>query len=77
MSSRDSNPAPSARKPIRIGLSCWRWEWGRYRSLLRLAQSVGVTLELRQTCHGLRRDIEGEVSGRNVDRFIAEFARNS
>jgi len=42
-----------------------------------LAQSVGVTLELRQTCRGLRRDIEGEVSGRNVDRFIAEFARNS
>ncbi len=62
-------------KPIAIGLSCWRWEIGRPRAIAELAQRTGVTLRLTERRHGLRREIEGEVSGRNVDRFIGEFAK--
>ena len=62
-------------KPISFGLSCWRWERRRYRTILELARQWDVTLELRESCHGLRRDIEGVVSGRNVDRFLSEFVR--
>lgn len=68
--------APSRSKPIAFGLTCWFWERGRYQSILGLAERLNVTLQLKQTRHGLRRDIEGEVSGRDVDQFLAEFARH-
>jgi len=76
MSPRSSTGQVSLAKPISIGLTCWLWEWRRFRAITRLAHSLGVTLQLRQRRRGLRRDIEGEVSGPNVDRFICEFARN-
>jgi hypothetical protein len=41
-----------------------------------LAAQWGVTLRLEQRRRGLLRLIEGEVSGRNVDRFLTEFARH-
>lgn len=63
-------------KPICVGLPCWRWERARPRELLRLAQSLGVTVELTERIHGLHREIEARVSGRNVDRFIGEFGRH-
>lgn len=63
-------------KPICVGLTCWRWERARPRELLRLAQSLGVTVELTERLHGLHREIEARVSGRNVDRFIGEFGRH-
>jgi hypothetical protein len=37
---------------------------------------MGVNVELTQKVHGLRREIEAQVSGHNVDRFIGEFVRN-
>ena len=67
-------------KPICVGLTCWRWERARPRELLRLAQKLGVTVELTveltERIHGLHREIEARVSGRNVDRFIGEFVRH-
>jgi hypothetical protein len=36
---------------------------------------MGVTLQLTQHIHGLRLEIECQVSGENVERFIGEFAR--
>lgn len=77
MSSTPSTPPerlPS--KPICVGLTCWRWERARPRELLRLAKQLGVTVELTERIHGLRREIEARVSGRNVDRFIGEFVRH-
>jgi hypothetical protein len=65
-----------ASKPICIGLTCWRWEKRRPEAILRLAQSLGVTVRLKEKIHGLHRDIEAEVSGRNIDRFIGEFVRH-
>ena len=62
-------------KPIRVGLTCWRWERERPRAILRLAQRLGVTVKLTEKIHGLHREIEAQVSGRNVDSFISEFAR--
>lgn len=61
-------------KPIRVGLTCWLWE-RRERTIAQLAQRFGVTLRLTQHIHGLRREIECQVSGANVDRFIGEFVR--
>jgi hypothetical protein len=74
--SRVSPAFASADIPIRIGLTCWLWEWRRSRALERLAEQLGVTLRLEQRRRGLLRLIEGEVSGRNVDRFLTEFARH-
>lgn len=65
-----------AAKPICVGLTCWRWEWRRDRAILRLAERLGVTVQLTQRLHGLHRDIEARVSGQNVDRFIGEFVRH-
>jgi hypothetical protein len=62
-------------KPIRIGFTCWRWETQRPKAILRLAQRLGVTVKLTEKSHGLHRDVEGQVSGRNVDHFLGEFAR--
>ena len=63
-------------KPICVGLTCWLWDRGRPRRILALAQSLGVTVKLTEKCHGLHREIEAQVSGQNVDRFIGEFVRN-
>ena len=66
--------APSA-KPIRVGLTCWLWERNRSQEIRNLAQRVGVSVKVSEKIHGLRREIEAQVSGRNVDHFIGEFAR--
>ena len=63
-------------KPIRIGLTCWRWEWRRPQAIIRLGQRLGVTVQLTQKIHGLHREIEARVSGGNIDRFIGEFVRH-
>jgi hypothetical protein len=63
-------------KPICVGLTCWLWERDRTRQIVALAQRMGVTVKLTQKFHGLHREIEAQVSGRNVDRFIGEFVRN-
>lgn len=67
--------AATSPKPIRFGLSCWLWEWRRHRSIRELADHLGVSLELSQRCRGLRRDIEGVVSGPKTDEFLSEFVR--
>jgi hypothetical protein len=66
--------APSV-KPIRVGLTCWLWERNRSREIQNLAQRVGVSVKVSEKIHGLHREIEAQVSGRNVDHFIGEFAR--
>lgn len=43
---------------------------------MRLAQRLGVTVQLTEKIHGLRREIEARVSGPNIDRFIGEFVRH-
>ena len=43
--------------------------------MIQLARQFGVTLEITQHLHGLHLEIEGQVSGENVDRFLGEFAR--
>jgi hypothetical protein len=63
-------------KQICVGLTCWRWERARPRQLLRLAQKLGVPVELTEKIHGLHREIEARVSGPKVDRFIGEFGRH-
>ncbi|MDI1319723.1 MAG: hypothetical protein PSW75_05940 [bacterium] len=65
-----------AAKPICVGLTCWRWERNRPQEILRLAQRLGVTVQLTEKIHGLRREIEARVSGPNIDRFIGEFVRH-
>lgn len=67
---------PLANKPICVGLTCWRWESKRPQAIVRIAQRVGVTIKLTERIHGLRREIQAEVSGRNIDRFIGEFVRH-
>jgi hypothetical protein len=64
-------------KPIRVGLTCWRWERNRSREIQHLAQRLGVAVRVTEKTHGLHREIEAQVSGRNVDHFIGEFARIS
>jgi hypothetical protein len=66
---------PFTHKPISIGLTCWLWQWSRRWTLIELAEHFGVTLEITQHRHGLYWEIEGYVSGENVDKFISEFAR--
>ena len=66
----------SATKPICVGLTCWLWERGRHRAIVELGQRMGVTVQLTQKIHGLHREIEAQVSGQNVDRFIGEFVRH-
>jgi hypothetical protein len=63
-------------KPISVGLTCWLWEWKREESIKQLARKMNVTLQLTERRHGLRREIEGHVSGHNVERFLSEFARH-
>lgn len=62
-------------KPISIGLTCWLWQRSRRWTMIQLAKHFGVTLVITQHRHGLRVEIEGHVSGDNVDQFISEFAR--
>lgn len=64
-----------ASKPICVGFTCWRWETQRPKALLQLAQKLGVTMKLSVKNRWLQRDVEAQVSGRNVDHFIGEFAR--
>ena len=68
--------AQHSSKPICVGLTCWRWESRRPQAIIRLAQSLGVTVHLTEKIHGLRREIEAQVSGQNIDRFIGEFVRH-
>ena len=75
MSGTTANLTPAPRRPISVGLTCWRWQRRRARAITRLAEQWVVTLQLNQRPHGLRRDIECQVSGKNVDRFIGEFMR--
>jgi len=63
-------------KPICIGLTCWRWQSKKAQAIVSLAQSLGVTLHLTEKIHGLNREIEAQVSGGNIDRFLTEFARH-
>lgn len=63
-------------KPICIGLTCWRWQSKKAQTIVRLAQSLGVTVHLTEKIHGLHREIEAQVSGRNIDRFLGEFVRH-
>jgi hypothetical protein len=63
-------------KPISVGLTCWLWQRKKARAMIELARLTGVRLELHEHWHGLRKTIEGSVSGENVDRFICEFGRH-
>lgn len=63
-------------KTICIGLTCWRWQKTKAQTIRGLAQRLGVTVKLTERIHGLRREIEAQVSGKNTDRFIGEFVRN-
>lgn len=74
-SSQPPQGSASAR-PICIGLTCWRWEKDRPKAIVRLAQSMGVTVRLTERIKGLHREIQAEVSGDNTDRFIGEFVRH-
>ena len=63
-------------KPICVGLSCWLWDLGKPAAIRRLGQKLGVKVQLTQRFRGLRREIEAQVSGQNVDHFITEFVRH-
>ena len=75
MKPTDARVGISPSKPISVGLTCWLWQWSRRWTMIQLAKHLGVTLELTQRRHGLHLEIEGQVSGQNVDQFISEFAR--
>jgi hypothetical protein len=75
MERTDDESAFQSSKPISIGLTCWLWQRSRRWTMIQLAKHLGVTLVITQQRHGLRVDIEGHVSGENVDQFISEFAR--
>ncbi len=75
MNSISAKIEPSPRKPIPIGLTCWLWQ-RRAPQVIQLSKRLGVTLQLTENIHGLRRDIQWQVSGENVDRFIGEFVRH-
>ena len=66
----------TATKPISVGLSCWFWERGHTQKIQTLGARIGVNLQITEHIHGLRRDIQCQVTGKNVDQFIGEFARN-
>jgi len=66
--------ASDSMKPICVGVTCWLWQRPA-RRIAQAAQRCEVTLQLTQHIHGLRREIECRVSGKNVDRFIGEFVR--
>lgn len=57
-------------------MTCWRWQKTKAQAIHRLAQRLGVTVKLTERIHGLRREIEAQVTGQNTDRFIGEFVRN-
>ena len=76
MAATDNFTAQLPTGSIRVGLTCWRWEAKRSQAIVRLAQKLGVTVTLTQKIHGLRREIEAQVSGQNTDRFIGEFVRH-
>lgn len=63
-------------KPICVGLTCWRWQSWKSKAIVELAKNLGVTVQLTQKIHGLHREIEARVTGRNTDRFISEFVRH-
>lgn len=63
-------------KPIRVGLTCWLWERKQPKALLNLAKEMGLNVKVTERTRWLRRDIEAQVSGGNVDHFIGEFARH-
>lgn len=63
-------------KPISIGLTCWRWQKGKVRAILRLAQQMDVKVRITERMRGLRCEISAEVTGENTDRFIGEFVRH-
>jgi hypothetical protein len=75
----ESSPAPTVSlpsKPILIGLTCWRWQKTKAQTIQRLAHRLGVTVKLTERIHGLRCEIEAQVTGQNTDRFIGEFVRH-
>jgi len=78
METPNNSPAESeiVSKPICVGLTCWFWEMRKPQAIIDLANKMGVTVHLTQKVHGLHREIEAQVSGQNVDRFIGEFVRN-
>jgi len=75
VNSTGANLSLALEKPISVGLSCWLWQ-RRARTIRRLAAQLGVTVQLTQHVHGLRLDIECQISGANVEQFIGEFVRH-
>ena len=81
MEAIDQPITPLSAKPICVGLTCWRWESNRTQTIVRLAQSVGVTVKLTEQIHGLRRDIQDYLERspqrgtRTVDQLAGDFAR--
>lgn len=75
MSTPIATPETRPTKPICVGLSCWLWDLGKPQAILQLGQKLGVKVQITQKFRGLRREIEAQVSGRNVDHFISEFVR--
>jgi len=73
-SDHSSDSLPS--KPIRVGMTCWRWQKAKARAIHHLAQRLGVTVKLTERIHGFRCEIEAQVTGQNTDRFIGEFVRH-
>lgn len=69
-------PSGHEPKPIRIGLTCWRWQSRKAQAIVELARNFGVTVELTETRRGLLREIEADVSGANLDQFLGAFARH-
>ena len=76
MPPKTTPPESLPSKPICVGMTCWLWERKRPQAILRLAQRLGVTVHLTQKVRGLHREIEAQVSGHNIDRFIGEFVRH-
>ena len=74
MNSLSAKIEASPGKPISIGLTSWLGQ-RRATRVIQVSQRLGVTLQLTEHIHVLRRDIQGQVSGRNVDRSIGEFVR--
>jgi hypothetical protein len=76
MESPATPPESLPPKPICVGLTCWRWQSRKSQAIIELAKNLGVTVQLTQKLHGLHREIEAQVTGRNTDRFISEFVRH-